>query len=98
MFWNNNIAENDIDKTFIYEAALYTIYTRFDISYHFSDKVVNFYNGLSSEERKEFLIKNQKYIQFLSHKAIRYVNMVSNKHKKEIQHERYNGTNGQKSC
>ncbi len=93
--WDNSIVEKDIDKTFIYEAALYTIYTRFDILYHFSDKVVDFYNGLSSEERKEFLIKNQQYIQFLSHKAIRYVNMVSNKHKKEIQYERYNGTNGQ---
>lgn len=93
--WDNSIVEKDIDKTFIYEAALYTIYTRFDISYHFSDKAVDFYNGLSSEERKEFLVKNQQYIQFLSHKAIRYVNMISNKHKKEIQYERYNGTDGQ---
>lgn len=93
--WNNNVVKNDIDKTFIYEAVLYIIYTKFNISYNFSDEVVHFYNGLQSKERKEILIKNQKYIQFLSHKAIRYVNMVSNNHKKEIQHERYNRTNGQ---
>lgn len=70
--WNNVDIDNDMGKIFIYEAALYTICTKFGLSYNFSDEVIHFYNKIEPEERKTLLKKYQRYIQFISHRAIRY--------------------------
>ena len=92
--WDNITIDSEADKTFIYEAALYTIYARFGISYHFSNEMIHFYNTIEPEERKILLTKYQRHIQLISHRVIRYGNIMANRYKKEIQYERYNGRNG----
>ncbi len=93
--WDNMTIDSDVDKTFIYEAALYIIYARFGISYHFSNEMIHFYNTIEPEERKTLLTKYQRHIQLISHRAIRYGNIMANRYKKEIQNERYNRRNEQ---
>ncbi len=92
--WDNMTIDSDMDKAFIREAALYTICTRFGLSYRFSDEMIHFYNKIEPEERKTLLIKYQRHIQFIAHRAIRYGNIMVNRYKKEIHYEKYDGTDG----
>lgn len=92
--WDNMTIDSDMDKAFIREAALYTICTRFGLSYRFSDEMIHFYNKIEPEERKTLLIKYQRHIQFIAHRAIRYGNIMAKRYKKEIHYEKYDGTDG----
>lgn len=46
---------SDEEFQFIYEATLFAIYNRCDLSFTFSEVSKSFYNNMSVEERKDFL-------------------------------------------
>ncbi len=74
---------------FIYEATLFVVYNRCDLSFTFSEVSKSFYNNMSVDERKDFLSQSQCIIQNISCKTIKFIDYYIREYRKENNiHER----------
>ena len=89
---------SDEEFQFIYEATLFAIYNRCDLSFTFSEVSKSFYNNMSVEERKDFLSQSQYFIQNLSCKTIKFIDYYIREYRKENSYERTRvNSNGSKN-
>lgn len=79
---------SDEEFQFIYEATLFAIYNRCDLSFTFSEVSKGFYNNMSVEERKDFLSQSQYFIQNISCKTIKFIDHYIREYRKENSYER----------